>query len=69
MEGEKYAVDREEIMGDNRIKQTRSKESGRMRLSVLGALPREHAELSREMNLLQQALRDRFRFQQQSSRR
>jgi hypothetical protein len=69
VEGEKYAVDREEIMGDNRIKQTRSKESGRMRLSVLGALPREHAELSREMNLLQQALRDRFRFQQQSSRR
>jgi hypothetical protein len=69
VEGEKYAVDREEIMGDNRIKQTRSKESGRMRLSVLGWLPREHAELSREMNLLQQALRDRFRFQQQSSRR
>ena len=69
VEGEKYVVDREEIMGDNRIKQSRSKESGRMRLSVLGTLPRDHADLSREMNLLQQALRDRFRFQQQSSRR
>jgi hypothetical protein len=68
VEGEKYVMDREQIMGDNRIKLSGSKESGRMRLSVLGTLPREHADLTREMNLLQQALRDRFRFQQTSRR-
>jgi hypothetical protein len=64
VEGEKYVLDRQQIMGDNRIKLTGSKETGRMRLSVLGTLPREHANLAREMTLLQQALRDRFRFQQ-----
>jgi hypothetical protein len=46
------------------IKLSGTKESGRIQLSVLGGLPREHADLTREMNLLQQALRDRFRFQQ-----
>ena len=63
VEGEKYILDRQQIMGNNRIKISGSKESGRMRLSVLGTLPRDHFDLTREMNLLQQALRDRFRFQ------
>jgi hypothetical protein len=66
VEGEKYAVDRQQIMGNNRVKISGSKESGRMRLSVLGTLPRDHADLTREMNYLQQSLRDRFRFQQTS---
>jgi hypothetical protein len=68
VEGEKYVLDREQIMGDSRIKVAGSKESGRIRLSVLGSLPREHANLAREMNLLQKQLRDRFRFQQTTFR-
>jgi hypothetical protein len=68
VEGERYVLDHEQIMGNNRIKISGSKESGRMRLSVLGTLPRDHSDLTREMNLLQQALRDRFRFQQTSRR-
>jgi hypothetical protein len=63
VEGEKYVLDREQIMGNNRIKISGSKESGRMRISVLGALAHDHFDLTREMNHLQQALRDRFRFQ------
>jgi hypothetical protein len=69
VEGEKYVLERQQIMGNNRIKIGGKKESGRMRLSVLGTLPRDHYDLTREMNLLQQALRDRFRFQQTSRRR
>jgi hypothetical protein len=68
VEGERYVLDRQQIMGNNRIKISGSKESGRMRLSVLGTLPRYHYDLTREMNVLQQALRDRFRFQQTSRR-
>jgi hypothetical protein len=63
VEGERYVLDRQQIMGNNTIKIAGSKESGRMRLSVLGTLPRDHFDLTREMNYLQQALRDRFRFQ------
>jgi hypothetical protein len=66
VEGERYVLDRQQIMGNNRIKISGSKESGRMRLSVLGTLPRDHFDLTGEMNRLQQALRDRFRFQQTS---
>jgi hypothetical protein len=66
VEGEKYVLDRQQIMGNNRIKISGSRESGRMRLSVLGTLPRDHYDLTREMNLLQQALRARFRYQQPS---
>lgn len=68
VEGERYVLDREQIMGNNRVKISGSKESGRMRLSVLGTLPRNHHDLTREMNHLQQSLRDRFRFQQTSRR-
>ncbi len=66
VEGERYVLDRQQIMGNNRIKISGSKETGRMRLSVLGTLPRDHFDLTGEMNRLQQALRDRFRFQQTS---
>lgn len=68
VEGDKFEMDRSQIMGDNRIKVSRTKESGRIRLSVLGTAPREHAGLAGEINLLHRALRDRFRFQQTSRR-
>ena len=68
VEGEKFSLDREQIMGDNRVKVSGNKESGRIRISVLGTAPREHADLTNEINLLHQALRDRFRFQQTSRR-
>jgi hypothetical protein len=66
VDGEKHVLDREQLTGNDKIKLVGSKESGQMRLSVLGTLPREHANLTREMNLLQQQLRTRFRFQQTS---
>ena len=68
VEGEKFEMERTQIMGDQRIKVSRNKESGRLRVSVLGTVPREHAALASEINLLHQALRDRFRFQQTSRR-
>jgi hypothetical protein len=68
VEGDKFNMDRTQIMGDNRIKVSRSKESGRITLSVLGTVPREHASLGSEINRLHQALRDRFRFLQTSRR-
>jgi hypothetical protein len=37
-------------------------ETGRITLSVLGALPLNHQDLTREMNALHQALRDRYRY-------
>ena len=44
VEGEKFNDGRaRQIMGDNRIKVSRSKESGRITVSVLGTVPREHA--------------------------
>lgn len=66
VEGEKFMLDRQQIMGNNKIKVGSSRESGRMRVSVLGTLPRDHYDLTREMNLLQQALRELFRYQQTS---
>jgi hypothetical protein len=68
VEGDKFNMDRTQIMGDNRIKVSRSKESGRITVSVLGTVPREHAGLGSEINRLHQALRDRFRFLQTSRR-
>jgi hypothetical protein len=68
VEGEKFTMERTQIMGDQRIKVSRDKESGRMTLSVLGTAPREHAGLGGEINRLHQALRDRFRFLQTSRR-
>jgi hypothetical protein len=37
-------------------------ETGRITLSVLGALPLNHQDLTREMNALHQALRNRYRY-------
>jgi hypothetical protein len=68
VEGKRDVMDREQIMADSMVKLSGNKESGQLRISVLGMLPRDHKELTREMNALQQALRDRFRFQQTSRR-
>jgi hypothetical protein len=68
VEGKRDVIDREQIMADSMVKLSGNKESGQLRISVLGMLPRDHKELTREMNALQQALRDRFRFQQTSRR-
>ena len=68
VEGDKFKMERTQIMGDQRIKVSRDKESGRITLSVLGTAPREHAGLGSEINRLHQALRDRFRFLQTSRR-
>jgi hypothetical protein len=68
VEGKRDVMDREQIMADSMVKLSGNKESGQLRISVLGMLPRDHRELTREMNALQQALRDRFRFQQTSRR-
>ena len=68
VEGKRNVVDREQIMAGSMVKISGNKESGQLKISVLGMLPRDHRELTREMNALQQALRDRFRFQQTSRR-
>jgi hypothetical protein len=62
VEGEKSLEGSTWITEDNRTKRSGSVVAGRMRLSVLGTLPREHANLAREMSGLQQALWNRFRF-------
>jgi hypothetical protein len=68
VEGKRNVMDREQIMAGSMVKISGNKESGQLKISVLGMLPRDHRELTREMNALQQALRDRFRFQQTSRR-
>lgn len=65
VEGRRAVLDREQIM-DPSVKLKGSKESGQLKISVLGSLPGDHKELTREMNALQQALRDLFRFHQMS---
>lgn len=66
VEGKRHRMDREQIMAESMVKISGNKESGQLKVSMLGLLPRDHKELTREMNALQQALRDRFRFQQTS---
>jgi hypothetical protein len=68
VEGKRNVMDREQLMAESMVKIRGGKESGQLKISVLGMLPRDHRELTREMNALQQALRDRFRFQQTSRR-
>lgn len=68
VDGRRDVMDREQIMADSMVKLSGNKESGQITVSVLGMLPRNHQELTREMNSLQQALRDRFQFQQTSRR-
>jgi hypothetical protein len=66
VEGRHTRLDREQILADSTVRIRGDKESGQLKVSVLGTLPVNHKELTREMNALQLALRERFRFQQTS---
>jgi hypothetical protein len=44
----------------NRYSRRRTRDSGWIKLSVRGALVRDHRELTRQMNELQAALRERY---------
>jgi hypothetical protein len=68
VEGSRHVLNRKQKKGDRHIETTQSKRSGQIRLSVLGRLPRDHQEVTREMNALQKALRDRYRPHQDSRR-
>jgi hypothetical protein len=68
VEGTRRVVERKQIMGDVQIQHTGSRETGQLRLHVLGILPRDHKEITREMNALQKALRDRYQYQMASRR-
>lgn len=68
VEGTRHILEREQIMGDSRVKTTASRASGQIRLHMLGRLPRDHQEMTREMNALQKALRDRYQYHMVSRR-
>ena len=68
VEGTRRRVERKQIMGDAQIQHTGSRDTGQLRLHVLGRLPRDHKEITREMNALQKALRDRYQYQMSSRR-
>jgi len=62
VEGTRHVLEREQIMGDSRVKTKGGKATGQIRLHMLGRLPRNHQEMTREMNALQKALRDRYQY-------
>jgi hypothetical protein len=68
VEGTRREVERKQIMGDVHVQHTGSRETGQLKLHVLGNLPRDHKEITREMNALQKALRDRYQYQMASRR-
>ena len=63
VEGKRYSVQEHEVE-QNRVAHEKTKDSGWIKLSVRGVLPRDHRELTRQMNDLQAALRQRYRQQQ-----
>jgi hypothetical protein len=64
VEGKRHSVE-EHVVEQGRVGQRRTRDSGWIKLSVRGVLPRDHQELTRQMNELQAALRERYRQQQQ----
>jgi hypothetical protein len=62
VEGTRHLLQREQIMGDSRVKTKGGKATGQIRLHMLGRLPRDHQEMTRVMNALQKALRDRYQY-------
>jgi hypothetical protein len=68
VEGTRHILEREQIMGDSRVKTKGGKATGQIRLHMLGRLPRDHREMTREMNALQKALRDRYQYHMASRR-
>jgi len=63
VEGRQHSVE-EHVVEQGRVGRRRTRESGWIKLSVRGVLPRDHRELTRQMNELQAALRERYRQQQ-----
>ena len=68
VEGTRHVLEREQIMGDSRVKTKGGRVTGQIRLHMLGRLPRDHQEMTREMNALQKALRDRYQYHMASRR-
>jgi hypothetical protein len=68
VEGTRRTVERKQIMGDEHVQHTGKRETGQLRLHMLGWLPRDHKDITREMNALQKALRDRYQYQMASRR-
>jgi hypothetical protein len=64
VEGRRLSVE-EHVVEENRVGHRRTKDSGWIKLSVRGVLPRDHRELTRQMNELQAALRERYAQHQQ----
>lgn len=63
VEGKRYMMDREQLMSPDTKLKGRT-ESGQLKVSVLGTLLRDHKVLTREVNTLQEELRERFKFHQ-----
>ncbi len=62
VEGTRHVLEREQIMGDSRVRTKGGKATGQIRLHMLGRLPRDHQEMTREMNALEKALRNRYQY-------
>lgn len=62
VDGTRYGFQHEQIQGNSNITTTKAGVSGKIRLYLHGRLPREHQEITREMNALQKALRDQYRY-------
>jgi hypothetical protein len=60
VEGERHSLE-EHLVEESRYMQRRTRNSGWIKLFVRGSLPRDHQELTRQMNELQAALRVRYR--------
>ena len=58
-EGKRHSVD-DHVMVEGQFGRSRTRDSGWVKLSVRGTMPRDHQELTRQMNELQAALRDRY---------
>jgi hypothetical protein len=64
VEGKRHSVE-EHVVEQSRVAHRRTRDSGWIKLSVRGVLPRDHRELTRQMNELQAELRKRYRQHQQ----
>ncbi len=62
VEGERKMMNREQVLADKMVRLVDNRESGQLRISVLGKLRGDHKELTREINAFQQAVRERFLF-------
>ena len=68
VEGTRRVVEHKQIMGDVHVQHTGKRDTGQLRLHMLGRLPRDHKDITREMNSLQKALRDLYQYQTASRR-